>query len=218
MSARDSALVHLVDWTIMAERLPAGATLLEPVDSSAIWWAIRHPRTGTVFGWHADPHRLVRLYWQALGEEERLDLVAEAVARIKNAEHRFMWQWAWSHWNIGLGTKVGAAERVAAAWIRRDRQGLEHALAGLAEALYPLPDGEVAVPPPGGATGPEDLSLRLAAAALVQGDGKLARLIDSYTLIARRDRSQLPALLAAAAAAVASLPEDLGEAGRAAGG
>jgi len=77
MSARESALAHLVEWTIAADRLPAGAALLEPVDSSASWWAIRDPGTGALFGWHADPQRLVRLYWQALGEDERLDLVRD---------------------------------------------------------------------------------------------------------------------------------------------
>jgi hypothetical protein len=212
MNARESALVHLRGWTVGAERLPAGATLLEPVDSSEAWWAIRHPRTGALFGWHADPHRLVRLYWQALDEEQRLELVAEAVATIKNADHRLMWQCAWSNWATGFGARVRAAERVAAAWRRRNKQDLEHALAGLAAVLRPDPAQDPQAPAHGEPADGEDFSLRLATAALVQGDDRLARLIYSYSLLARRDRSRLSALLDAAAAAVDRLPEGPGEA------
>lgn len=68
LSASETALAHLAAWTIATEQLPPGATLLEPVDSSTTWWAIRHPRTDAVFGWHADARRLLRLYWQALSE------------------------------------------------------------------------------------------------------------------------------------------------------
>jgi hypothetical protein len=210
MSARESAFAHLAGWTITAGRLPAGATLLEPVDSSASWCAIRHPRTGAVFGWHADPERLVRLYWQALGEDQRLELVAEAVARSKSREHRFMWQCAWSNWTNGFGARVRAAERVAAAWTDGDKLELEGALAALAEVLYPDPDLEPPAPAPGEAR-PDAFSLGLASAALVEGDDELARLIYAYSLVAMRDRGQVPALLEAVVAAVDRLTGDRGE-------
>lgn len=214
MRARESALVHLAHWTIAAERLPAGATLLEPVDSSASWWAIRHPCSGAVFGWHADPDRLVRLYWEALSEEERLELVAEAVAGIKSTEHLLKWKCAWSNWTHGFGARVRAAEWVAAAWADGDKQGLERALAALAEMVYPDPDREAAVPAPG-VTGELDaFSLGLASAALVEGDDQLARLIYAYSLVAVRDRRQVPALLEAAAAAVDRLTDDPSEGSR----
>jgi hypothetical protein len=213
-SARESALVHLVEWTIAAERLPAGATLLEPVDSSASWWAIRHPRSGAVFGWHADPDRLVRLYWESLGEEERLELVAEAVARIKSTEHLLKWKCAWSNWTHGFGARVRAAEWVAAAWADGDKQGLERALAALAEMVYPDPDREAEAPGPGEASELDGFSLGLATAALVEGDDQLARLIYAYSLVAVRDRRQVPALLEAAAAAVDGLTGDPGEGSR----
>jgi hypothetical protein len=161
-----------------------------------------------------DAPRLVRLYWQALGEEQRLDLVAEAVARVKSAEHRLMWQCAWSNWTTGFGARVRAAERVAAAWAGRDWQALEHALAALAAVLHPEPDREAPAPAPGEAAGCEDFSLGLASAALVQGEDQLARLIYCYSLAARRDRGGLPALLDAAAAAVDRLAGDPGEASR----
>ncbi len=90
---------------------------------------------------------------------------------------------------------------MATAWTRRDREALERALAGLAAALYPDPTREPPTPSPD-ATDLEDLSLDLATTALVQGDDQLARLIYAYGALAGRDRSQLPALLAAAAAAV----------------
>jgi hypothetical protein len=210
-SARESALVHLVEWTIAAERLPAGATLLEPVDSSASWWAIRHPRSGAVFGWHADPDRLVRLYWEALGEEERLELVAEAVARVKSTEHLLKWKCAWSNWTHGFGARVRAAEWVAAAWADGDKRGLERALAALAEVVYPDPDREPAAPGPGAATELDAFSLGLASAALVEGDDQLARLIYAYSLVAVRDRRQVPALLEAAAAVADRLSGDPGQ-------
>jgi hypothetical protein len=211
MRARECALAHLAEWTIAAERLPAGATLLEPVDSSASWWAIRHPRSGAVFGWHADPDRLLRLYWEALGEEERLELVAEAVAGIKSREHLVKWRCAWSNWTHGFGARVRAAEWVAAAWEDGDKQRLERALADLAQMVYPDPDREAAAPAAGEAAGADAFSLGLASAALIEGDDELARLLYAYSLVAGQDRRRVPALLEAAAAAVDGLIGHLGE-------
>jgi hypothetical protein len=163
-----------------------------------------------VFGWHADPDRLVRLYWESLGEEERLELVAEAVARAKSTEHLLKWKCAWSNWTHGFGARVRAAEWVAGAWADGDKQGLERALAALAEIVYPDPDREAATPAPGEATELDGFSLGLATAALVEGDDQLARLIYAYSLVAVRDRRQVPALLEAAAAVVDRVSGDSG--------
>src|SRR5258708_154598 len=131
MTAIEAALDHLTGWTIATEHLPPGASLLEPVDSSTTWWAIRHPRTGVVFGWHADARRVRRLYWQAISEDDRLDLVAEAVAKVKDGHHELRWKAAWSHWTRDAGLRDRAAERAVTAWLRRDRAAIEAALGKL---------------------------------------------------------------------------------------
>ena len=222
MDANALALDHLAAWTIAAHQLPPGAALLEPVDSSTTWWAICDPRTGAVFGWHADPHRLLALYWQALSEEDRLDLVAEAAAAMKEREHFFKWKAAWSHWTIATDGTHRAASHAVAAWLNLKPAAvkaldveLSDALSRLAGVLFP-DDAEEAPAPPADAGGRDAVALGLATAALVQGDVELGRLIHYYGEVARRDPGKLSALLSGAQAAVEfiDIEEDDQPAGR----
>lgn len=196
MTARELALAHLVYWTFAAEQLPAGASLLEPVDSSSRWWAIRNPHTGVVFGWHADARRLADLYWQALAEEGRCELVAEAVSKDRDAQHRIAWSAAWSHWTRDVGARDRAAERAVNAWLVRNRSALDAALLELSEDLYPNLDGPPPPPPPKDTD--TALALRLATAALIEDEVDLARHIYAYVAVVDRDRRLLPALLSSA--------------------
>jgi hypothetical protein len=89
MTARQIALAHLRLWMTAAEGIPAGAAWLEPVDAlRTTSWAVRHPSTGALFGWHADPERLAALYWETLGDDDRCELVAQAVGALRDGEHR----------------------------------------------------------------------------------------------------------------------------------
>ena len=72
-------------------RRSPGAALLEGTLTPTTAWAIRHPETGAVFGWHADPDRLALLYWESLAADDRCELVAAAVAALDKASHRRAW-------------------------------------------------------------------------------------------------------------------------------
>ncbi|HEV3076476.1 MAG TPA: hypothetical protein VHB47_18780, partial [Thermoanaerobaculia bacterium] len=105
MTAREIALAHLRRWTTSAARLPPGAALLEGEITPTTAWAIRHPKTGAVYGWHADPDRLALLYWESLAADDRCELVAAAVAALDKASHRRAWTSAWRHWNRDAGAR-----------------------------------------------------------------------------------------------------------------
>jgi hypothetical protein len=75
VTAREIARTHLRRWTTSAKNLPPGAALLEGGLTPTTSWAIRHPETGVVFGWHADPDRLALLYWESLAADDRCELV-----------------------------------------------------------------------------------------------------------------------------------------------
>jgi hypothetical protein len=171
MTAREIALAHLRRWTTSAARLPPGAALLEGTLTPTTSWAIRHPETGAVFGWHADPDRLALLYWESLATDDRCELVAAAVAALDKASHRRAWRSAWRHWNRDAGARRRAVEEVVTAWVRGDRRDLDLALAALSEDPFPDDpawldgeDGELAEP------ADARLALEYAAAALVAGE------------------------------------------------
>ena len=197
MTAREIALTHLRLSMTSAETLPAGATLLEPRPMIAPMscWAIRHPETGALFGWHADPERLALLYWDTLTADDRHELVALAAAALEKETHRFAWKSAWHHWTRNAGAKSRAVERAVTAWIRRNPRDLDAALSALAEEVFPDDPPFEAV----GAELPEPRDARMAldyaTAALVAGEVDLARHIYVYTVVAAHDRGQLPALM-----------------------
>ncbi len=171
-------------------RVPAGTNASEPGSDRGV--------DGALFGWHADPDRLVRLYWQALGEEQHAAATRSAARTLAP--------------NPVAPVRPGALPHQAVVGVldRLDRLGNELEAA----VLRPDPAQDPQAPAPGEPAEGEDFSLQLATAALVNGDDRLARLLYSYSLLARRDRSRLPALLDAAAAAVDRLTEGPGEASR----
>ncbi len=69
---------------------------------------------------------------------------------------------SWSNWATGFGARVRAAERVAAAWRRRNKQDLEQTLAALTAVLRPDPAQDPQAPAPGEPVEGEDFSLKLA--------------------------------------------------------
>jgi hypothetical protein len=222
MTAREIALAHLRRWTTSAARLPSGAALLEGEITPTTAWAIRHPATGAVFGWHADPDRLTLLYWESLAADDRCELVAAAVAALEKKSHRRAWTSAWRHWNRDAGARRRAVEEVVTAWVRGDRRDLDLALAALSEDPFPDDpawldgeDGELAEPTDA------RLALEYATAALVAGEVDLARHIYVYAEVAARDPSHLPGLLSMLTAAAGHLddppPPPAGRAPRPAG-
>ena len=146
--------------------------------------------------------RVLRLYWQALSEGDRLDLVAEAVARAKDDEHHRQWKAAWFHWLREAASRDRAAERAVGAWLSGDRVALETALSELSYVLIPDDADDTRQPAPTAAGDRQSVSLALATAALVHGEAGLARLIAFYVEVADRHPARLPEILVAASAAV----------------
>jgi hypothetical protein len=196
VTARQIALAHLRLWMTAAEELPAGAAWLEPVDSPGTSWAVRHPSTGALFGWHADPERLAALYWETLPDDCRCELVAAAVAALKDGEHRLAWKLAWSNWTQNADARHHTVERAVIAWVEHDPVGLDDALSALSEEVFPddppAPgDQDPALQDPPAAR----LALDLANAALLSGQADLGHYLYVYAAAAGSDRRQIPALL-----------------------
>lgn len=197
MTAREIALAHLHRWMTSADTLPAGATLLEPMPmiGPTSCWAIRHPETNALFGWHADPARLALLYWDTLAADDRYELVAEAAGALEKETHRWAWKQAWHHWTRNAGAKSRAVERAVTAWLRRNPRDLDAALSALSEEVFPDDPPFEAI----GAELPEPRDARMAldyaTAALVAGEVDLARHVYVYAVVAAHDRGQLPALM-----------------------
>src|SRR5260370_36285599 len=117
MTAREIALAHLPSWMTSAGRLPAGAALLEPSVATTSCWAIRHPASGALFGWHADPARLALLYWESLAADDHYELVAQAAAALAKETHVRAWKSAWHHWTRNADANSRAVERAVTAWL-----------------------------------------------------------------------------------------------------
>jgi hypothetical protein len=183
MTAREIAVARLGYWLTSTMRLPAGASPLEPADSATTWWAIRHPRTGALFGWHGDAGRLILLYWNGLAEDERYELIAEAVTALRNEQHYLAWKSAWWHWTSNARVKRGAVDRDAIARNIGDQDALETSMSAF-EALADHPE------PPD-----SRLALQLATSALIAGEADLAQHVYVYAAVAAKDRGQIPALL-----------------------
>ena len=163
---------------IHAEQLEAAAlwATLEPaVATTTSCWAIRHPASGALFGWHADPARLALLYWESLAVDDRCELVAQAAGALAKETHVRAWKSAWHHWTRNAGARSRAVERAVTAWLRRDPRDLDAALSALSEEVFPEDPAFAAMD--GELPAPRDarMALDYATAALVAGEVDLAR-------------------------------------------